>query len=269
MKKSLFLLAFLVIAICGTILVAGENIPGSSPRILSLCSAVTHILLQLHIPPAGIDTYGKAVPGTENIPIAGKGSALSIEQLTALKIDTIIGWNYQSELEKTAQSRQIILHLITPVRLTEYPALIQKVGKIANREQEAEELAKKFQSELEKYPLPPADTPETKIYFELYSPGKIAGNDSYLGDLLRRAGGRSIVERGGLISSEKVIIARPEVIFYVEGFTSAEELRQRPGFSTLPAVKNNRIYAVKRQQIIEGIAPIETIKLLKSKIQNL
>ncbi len=267
MIKLFFIFALFLVSNWGTTLNSGENTSPPPRRILSLSSAVTYILLQLQTPPAAIDTYGRAVAGTENIPVAGKGSALSLEKLTALKIDTIIGWNYQSELERTAANYQIKLHLIKPLRLMEYPKLIKQVGKFVNREREAAELAEKFQSDLVQYPLPAANQPEIKIYFELYSPGKIAGDNSYLGDLLRRAGGRSIVDKGGLISSEKIILARPEVIFYIEGFTTEDELRERPGFSTFPAVKNNRIYAVKRQQIIEGVAPIETIKFFQSKIK--
>ena len=75
-------------------------------------------------------------------------------------------------------------------------------------------------------------------------------------------------KKTGLISSEKLLEHQPEIIFYVEGFTSEEEIIKRPGFSGFPAVKNKRIYAVPRLLVTEGLAPLEAIRFFRNHISK-
>ena len=125
-----------------------------------------------------------------------------------------------------------------------------------------QELAEAFRRQLKQISVP-AEVPARRICFELYSPGKIAGDASYLGDLVRAAGGKSIMPETGLISAEAVIEAAPDVIFYIEGFGSAAEIAARSAYSGTPAVRNGRIHAVPRRLTVEGIAPLEAIEFIR------
>ena len=71
-------------------------------RILSLCTAATDTIVRLGVTErlAAIDDYGRIVPGTEKIPVIGKASALSREQLVALNADLAFLWWYQDDVAK-------------------------------------------------------------------------------------------------------------------------------------------------------------------------
>lgn len=58
-------------------------------RIVSTSAAATHILLALGAEEelAAIDSHGSIVPGAEHIPVAGRGSVLSLEELTRLRVN--------------------------------------------------------------------------------------------------------------------------------------------------------------------------------------
>ncbi len=248
--------------------------PTSSPRhspperILSLSAAATYILLQLENPPAAIDEFGRLAAGEATLPVIGKGSAISQEKITELRIDCAILWYYQADAARDFQTRGLQVEIIPPLRLENYPALLQQLGQLTGRTAVAEQLQTAFREQLQQVTAATATSP-TPVCFELYTHGKIAGEQSYLGDLLRAAGGRSIqAGKSGLLSTERIIEQAPEVIFFVEGFGEVEELSTRTAFANTPAGQQIRIYGVPRQLIIEGIAPVEAITYLKNKISN-
>lgn len=234
-------------------------------RILSLSAAATHILTELGCPPAAIDEYGKIAAGKNPPPVIGKGSAISQEKLAELKIDCAVIWYYQREAEKLFRLKGIRVETVAKLRLENYPGLIMRLGKLAGKTEAAEKLCAGFKTKLKTREA--AEREPVRVYFELYSAWKGAGDESYVGDLLRAAGGRSSIRKSGLISAETLIENAPEVIFYIEGFGSPGEIAARPGFASLPAVKNHRIYPVNRRLVTEGLAPLEAIKYLQSRMR--
>jgi iron complex transport system substrate-binding protein len=252
-----FLIYILLFSTCG--LFGDEKYP---ERILSLSAAATHILTELGQPPAAIDEYGKIAAGKHPPPVIGKGSAISQEKIAELKIDCAILWYYQRGAEKMLKNKGLRVEMIAAPRLENYPDLIMRLGKLTGKTKRAEKLRADFKAGLKT--LKTADEKPLRVYFELYSEWKGAGSESYVGDLLKAAGGCSIIKKTGLISAETVIEKLPEVIFYIEGFTDAEKIASRPGFASIPAVKNRRIYPIKRRLVTEGLAPLEAVKYLKS-----
>ena len=103
---------------------------------------------------------------------------------------------------------------------------------------------------------------------ELYSQWKSPANDGYIGEILNYAGGKLAPggQGKGTVSPEAVAMAMPEIIFFVEGFGSVEELAARSALRNTPAVKNQRIYAIPRRLVCEGVAPEELLKFFSDKI---
>lgn len=246
-----------------SLLLKGEN-KSCPQRILSLSAAATHILTQLGHPPAAIDKYGKIAAGKKTPPIIGKGSALSQEKLTELAIDCVILWYYQNATAELFKRKGLRIEKIPAIRLANYPLLIIKLGALINRSKKAEIFCNDFKNKLKKITKTTVEEKPRRVYLELYSKGKCAGNDSYAGDLVRAAGGCCINKKTGLLSIETVIENAPEVIFYIKGFGTPDEIASRPGFANTPAVKNGRVYPLERKMITAGLAPLEAIKYLKS-----
>ena len=113
-------------------------------------------------------------------------------------------------------------------------------------------------------------TENQKVYFELYAPWKTLDCNGFTASLLARCGGSLCVNslQHGTVSPEAVCQAAPEVIFYVEGFGTADELAQRAALRNTPAVEKQRIYAVPRYLLCEGVAPDELIKFFCEKLSD-
>ncbi len=249
---------FTLILCCCTCLAAEEI------RIFSASSAANHLLITLGAKErlTAIEEFGRIVPGTEGIPVIGRGSAVSLEKLVELGVTHALLWDYQEALAETLTGRNIAVHRFPAGRLADYPETVRTVARLAGREKEGEAAIRTFQTVF----AAPPPAALARVYFELYSAGQTPGRESYLADLLRQAGADSLgnqLARTGKITPERIALFAPEVIFFIEGSTTREEIAARPGFAALPAVRNRRIIPINRLYTVEGADPVGAIRFLK------
>jgi iron complex transport system substrate-binding protein len=91
-----------------------------------------------------------------------------------------------------------------------------------------------------------------RIYFEISPPPSVVtlGQNTYLHEMIETIGGENIFadERGVLFPSAEAIISKnPDVIFTNVNYgdsPSVEEIKRRPGFEHIEAVKHNRVYQI-------------------------
>lgn len=93
-------------------------------------------------------------------------------------------------LKQLLEQHGIAVTVLPAVRLADYPGLVRTVASAAGKNAEGEALIAEFQTQLDA--TPPAGGERRRVYFELYSPYKCAGGDSYFGDLLKLAGAENI-----------------------------------------------------------------------------
>ena len=198
---------------------SGEKKLSLPKRICSLSTAGSAVLCALGAPPAAVDHYSAdTVPA--GTPVIGKGTAVSAEKIMELGIDTLVVWSYQVPAVEHLKRHGIRIIPLEPVRLKSFPDMVEKLGRLSGKEKEARLLAEKYEKLL-CFSESAGKTPK-RVYLELYTSNRGAGELSYAGDLLKAAGGRSILEKSSLTGSEYIIKSDPEVIFFVEGFTTAE-----------------------------------------------
>lgn len=261
--KKYIALVFLLAGLCGCS--PAHHSAGPPEKILSLSAASTKILYDLGVPPAAIDEYGKIAAGKPEPAVIGKGSSISREKMLELGIDCVILWHYQKDAARMFKKNGLQVVELETFRLKDYPDLIRRLGALTGKEEKAEQLCYEYSQKVSSLPMPEH---RKNVYFELYGPMKSAGQESYIGDLLSCSGGVVMNRKTGLISAESLLSHQPELIFYVEGHGSAEELKKRPGFSKFPAVRNDRIHAVPRRLITEGVAPLEAMKFFQKHISE-
>lgn len=237
-------------------------------RILSLSAAATHILNALEHPPAAIDQYGLIAAGDNPPPVLGRGSAVSLEKITALQINCVILWHYQRDAARLFRRRGLQVLQIQPIRLHTYPDLLMKLGEFTGKTVRAAELCAKFTKDLQTLNEQQSKQRPIRVYFELYSEWKAVGNQSFPGDLLRVSGGFCPVEKTSLLSPEHILEFAPEVIFFIEGSADPKELARRPGLSGSAAARCKRIYAVDRSLITEGLAILEAMVFFREKLNE-
>ena len=210
-----------------------------------------------------MDEYCRSVVHAQT-PVVGKGTALSAERLLALKIDTLVIWSFQRNALDHLSRYGIDLVEIEPLRAENYPALVEKMEKLTGKSEEAKKIIADHEEIFKN--LKTFSGKEKPVYFELYSRNRGAGDESYIGDLLRAAGGKSILKKSALAGSEYIVTQDPQVIFFVEGMGSAEEIMNRNGFSTLDAVKNKAVFPVPRALLVEGASPLEAVEFFRKRM---
>jgi len=222
----------------------------------------------------------EACPELENIPNVGSAKDLSVEQVISLNPDVLIvpAYSWKSAKDVYDKVEQAGIPILTIDYHTEtletHRESIMLLGKVLGREEKAQELVDFYEEQVnEVYSrLDEIDEPKPKVYVELGMKGPSEYSNTYgdymWGALIEKSGGINIakgkIERWGPISPEYLLDANPDVIiitgsywpgcpgsmrlgYYANPEESRELLKaftERPGWDTLSAVNNNRVYSI-------------------------
>jgi len=134
--------------------------------------------------------------------------------------------------------------------LNDIPAMLREIGALTGHADDAEVLASTLAQKLCELKSAPRNSDAPKVYAEIWhDPMTTMGKKTFLSDLIKLAGGRSIgdgVEKDYYqISPEHVISTNPDVILCLymgarEG--AADALKSRPGWQHIKAVHNAAVY---------------------------
>lgn len=231
-------------------------LPNRPARIASLCTSVTDTIIALGVPDRliAIDEYGRVVPGTERVTVVGKGSAVSREQVAALRVDLAFVWWYQDDVAKMLEDLAVPVVRIRSGRAAELPAMIRLIGDCVDCREAADRATAQVESFLANVPPRSAQSAK-RVFLELYGPLKTVGRDTYTNDLLELAGLRNIADDAKgtiLFSAERLVQADPDVILVVGTDSDRVTLASRPGMSELRAVREGRVFAVDRYWLVAG-----------------
>jgi len=241
------------------LLLAGSACAEPAQRILSLCTTATDVLCALDATKqlAGIDEYGRVVPGATNVPVIARGSALSREEVIVRRFDLAFLWWYQDDAAKLLADLNVPVVRIRAGRAAELPATVRLIGEKTGHAAAANKLADDLAAFLQAQTNRPAHPP--RVYLELYGAYKTVGGDSYLNDLITLAGGTNVaaaVPRSSVVfSPEQLIAAKPDVILFVNGFTK-------------PSLANARIAAIDRQWLVAGSRLPAAVQQLRALIHG-
>jgi len=128
---------------------------------------------------------------------------------------------------------------------------VRRLGEISGRRDRAESLASAMERELESLRSRlGAISPERRpnIYVEVDGPKRLyaVGPGSFMNDVITLAGGRNVFadrkEAYFAVDGEEVVRANPEVILIDYPFQYKVGAAKRPGWDTISAVRNGRIY---------------------------
>ncbi|RAX57710.1 iron ABC transporter substrate-binding protein [Helicobacter monodelphidis] len=234
--------------------------------------------------PTSWEVYSKAIPRLHHIEDIGEieVGTFSVEKILSLKPDLVIlaDWQWQMmELElEPLQKANIPIVVIDYNRETveRHIASTRILGEITGQIQKANELIAFYESTVKEVQtrIKNANRPKPKIYIEFGNKGPnesgfTYGNDMW-GALIDLAGGENIaspfVEKWSPINPEQILISKPEVIVITGRETELNKNKEsmvmgilidekearmrlnayknRPGWSSLPAIKNNRLFGL-------------------------
>ena len=139
-------------------------------------------------------------------------------------------------------------------------SMIRHLGAMVGKADDAERLAKGYEERLATIAARAIGKPRPVVYFEEWDDPMISGI-KWTSELIAIAGGQDAFQaltdepaaRNRILTSDQVIAAAPDVILasWCGKKVRPEKIAARPGWDTIPAVRNHRIVEIKSPLILQ------------------
>jgi iron complex transport system substrate-binding protein len=225
-------------------------------RIVSLAPGITETLYVLSLDDkiVGVTTFCDWPASARKKPKIGGFINPSIEKIVSLKPDLIIATADGNKKDTVQQLERLGLpvYVISPSNIDGFLRSILNIGKITNREKNAEKLVEKFQKRLNNVTAQIRHKNKPRVFFQLgLEPVFTVGRGTLINEIIERAGGINVagldIAHYPVYSAEGIMGASPEIIIFApmvndKNFAAVKIFWQK--FGELPAVKNNKIYPI-------------------------
>ncbi len=230
------------------------TVPAKIERFISLAPNLTEIVYAVGAGDrlVGDTSFCDYPAEARNVEKVGDTLHPSIERIISLKPQLVLV-STASQLEAFTQEldqHHIALYVTDPHDLEGVFLSIQNIGKVLNREQTANAVVEQLRVRTRVIESAVRSTKPVKVFYQLSAePLYTAGHDSFVTDLIRRAGGISVTAdvpgAWPRYSGESALAARPEAIILPTGgsmgnanSTVADALRNSP------AVFNHQVFKI-------------------------
>jgi iron complex transport system substrate-binding protein len=231
------------------------TIRANPQRIISLAPNITEILFALGLGDrvAAVTSYCDFPEETKTKEKIGDTLHPNLERIIGLKPDLVLTTTASQleDLTRRLDQLAVPLYVTNPRTVRETAASIRKIGEATGASARAAEIADDMERRISAVETRVKGLPEPRVLYVLQTAPLItAGRNTFINDLIRIAGGRSIsgdeTADYPQFSRETVIARAPEVIIapssHGKEFVRVEDLRR--DYPTTPAVRSNRIVAV-------------------------
>ena len=240
---------------------AGRRVllPIKIERIVSLAPNLTEIVYAVgasdHL--VGRTRYCDYPPEVKNVAEIGDTMTPSIERIIALKPQVVLV-STASQLEaftKQLEQQKIAVYVTNPRSLDEVFRSITTLGDLFGMHDRAEKLAADLRRRADAVTAAVGSTKPITVFYQVSDePLYTIGRESYLTDLVRRAGGVSVTADVPTafprFSDEAALAARPETIILPTGGSmgTANSTVAAP-LKNSPAVLNDRVYKINEDHL--------------------
>jgi len=185
-------------------------------------------------------------------PSIGPPLSPSLEMIVALHPDLILGGADMNRAETLTRLEQLGI----PVFMVDTDGVegiyrsLDSLGQALNREEAAQQLVARLQRRAAAVRELVQGKPPVQVLMPVwYDPIITIGSHAYITELIAMAGGHSVTsdipQEWPQVSLEAMVARAPEALLLVRGSKmSLAEIRNRPGWDQIPAVRNRRIYYV-------------------------
>ncbi len=222
-------------------------------RIVSIAASNTEILFALGLGEkvVAVDQYSDYPPEAEQKPQLGSYVKPDLEQIVAAAPDLVLATSVHEEtIVPELEALRLTVAVIDPEDIDGVFDGIGLVGRITGQDAQATRLVCELQDRVDAVAERINGAPQPRVFFELSPELHTAGPDSFIDDLISRAGGQNIAagaaEEWPQLSAEVLLEQDPEVILLADeaAGVSLEQVRARPGWQQITAVKQGRIVAI-------------------------
>ncbi len=243
------------------------------PRVVSLAPSLTELVFALK---AGSRLVGRTTKC--NIPEAAKKvtdvgayTTPDFERVMAVRPDLVLAprIGIRPEFIERLKSLKIPVYIDDSSNIEEIEQLVNNVGKLVGTENEADRIVNDIKIRRNKITKLMSGHEKPTVLFVIgIRPLVVAGGKSFLGALVREAGGSNIAEFTAVeypkFSIEEVLRRDPYVIFMLNKECQGQGcINQWTDYGYLKAIKNNRVYVLDADLISRpGSRTIEALERL-------
>lgn len=231
------------------------TIESEPQRIASMAPSLTETVFALGEGEkvVGVTTADDYPPEVRKLPKIGDFQQVNVEKVIELDADLLlVSFEYSTreraeELEEQTGADVVV---VDPGSLEEAVASMELVGRAVGAPGRGERLRSRLERELREISEAVEGRPRPTVFYELWhDPLQTVGPGSFIHDAIVLAGGRNIAASTGkpypTYSTETLIRKDPD--YYLVGSSSGvspEEVKERPGYSALSAVRRGRVVVV-------------------------
>lgn len=209
------------------------ELPAPATRVLSLVPSVTQTLQRIGATDVIVGrTDYDTLSSIAALPSVGGGVGPNLEVVRTLDPDLVVTFAGESD----ARTREglhtlgIRTFAVRPDRLGDVAPIIEQLGALTGREEEADSVARGIELELSAARQATLDLdPVSAIYLLGGSPPLAAGPETFISDLIELAGGTNafddLPELYAPVSPEVLLVREAEVLLIAEGSDVEERLR--------------------------------------------
>jgi iron complex transport system substrate-binding protein len=184
-----------------------------------------------------------------------------IPKILKLEPDLVLAFSdLQAEIVTELVRAGTDVHVFNQRDIAGILAMIRTVGALVGAAERADQLAASYEKRLSDISAVTRPSLKPKVYFEEWDDPLISGI-GWVSELIEIAGGEDILPelrfrqaaKDRIISPDVVSAAAPDVILasWCGKKVVTEKIRKRPGWETIPAVRNGRIVEIKSPLILQ------------------
>lgn len=190
----------------------------------------------------GVDRYSNSPASVRTLPQLGGGIDPNVEAVVALRPDVVL-LAKSSRVTERLEALGLKVLVLEPKNHADVRRVLGKLDQVLGTH-EAPAVWRAIDAAVSAAAQSlPAAARGVRVYFEVNSGPYAAGESSFIGETLTRLGARNIVPAAlgpfPKLNPEYVVRANPDLIMV--SVRSAQGLEQRPGWSTMRAVREGRI----------------------------
>jgi len=232
-------------------------------RIVCLTAETTEIAFALGAGNrvVGVSGYSLRPPEARKKPKVAAFTSIRMDKIRELQPDLILGFSdLQKDISRDLVGEGFNVFISNQRSLEEVGDAILAIGRLLGEEKKALQIHDQFFSELDTLAKETGTLGYSpRVYFEEWDDPLISGI-SWASEIIERLGGEDVFKeksRGKtaserFVTSKEVVEANPEIILasWCGKKVGFEKIRSRPGWDTVDAVRNRRIYEIKSPDIL-------------------
>ncbi|RME13964.1 MAG: cobalamin-binding protein [Ardenticatenia bacterium] len=251
-------------------------------RIVSLAAEVPAILQALgeFHRLVGVSAFATYPPDVEHLPRVGGFSTPNVRRILDLRPDLVITTSdIHAEVTTELVRAGVQVMSLNPHRLEDVYRNILLIGGLVGRLERAQWVVARMQADLATLARSLGLAAPVRVYFEEW-PGPMVSGIGWVSDLIHLLGGEDIFRDRAMhakaaqrvVTPELVRERQPDVIFLSWCGKPADTaiLHRRPGWKAIPAVRENRIFEIPSDVILQaGPQLIEGARMLADGLRTI